>query len=192
MIETANSIIASEVRKAYLKNLEVLSLQENRSVVVSHFGLFSQDLINSIAEGMEAQMVSSGDDRKTIKRLFSILIEGLQNIRSHGFCDEFSRQIAYVFVGKCNENYKVILGNIIRQTDQESLTRYIHKINDYEEKELKALFLNTLANGLTDRQKGAGLGLLTMRMKSGNKLNYSFQTVEGGVTLLDVQVLLPR
>jgi hypothetical protein len=192
MIETSNSIIASEVRKAYLKNLEVLTLQEERSVVVSHFGLFSQDLINSIAEGMEAQMVSSGDDRKTIKRLFSILIEGLQNIRSHGYHDEFSRQIAYVFVGKCVENYKVILGNIIRQEDQESLTHYIEKINKYGEEELKQHFLSTLSKGFNDQKKGAGLGLLTMRMKSGNLLNYSFHLVEGGVTILDVRVLLPR
>jgi hypothetical protein len=192
MIETSNSIIASEVRKAYLKNLEVLSLQEDRTVVVSHFGLFSQDLINSIAEGMEAQMVSAGDDRKTIKRLFSILIEGLQNIRSHGHHDEFNRQIAYVFVGKCNENYKVILGNIIREIDQESLTHYIERINNYDQKELKEHFISTLSKGFNDQRGGAGLGLLTMRMKSGNILNYTFQQVEGGVTLLDVQVLLPR
>lgn len=192
MIETLNSVIASEIRSSYLKNLKQLSVLEQRNVVVNHFGIFSQDLINSIADGVEELMVSFGDQKKLVKRVFSILIEGLQNIRLHGEKDELNRQLAYLFFAKNVSNYKIIFGNIIQNEDREILVSYLDRINGMNDLELKELYVDILSNGYLSKKGGAGLGFLTMRIKSENPLTYSIDNLDSERSLFTVEVILNR
>jgi hypothetical protein len=192
MIDTINSVIASDIRNSYLRYLEKFSIEEQRSIAVNHFGVFSQDLINSIANGVEEIMISSGDTKKVIKRVFSILIEGLQNIRSHGEKDELNRQLAFLFLCKNTASYKIVFGNIIQNEDRENLIEYLERINRLENQELKDLYINVLTNGFLSLKGGAGLGFLMMRIKSENTLNYSIENLDSTKSLFMVEVVLKR
>lgn len=192
MIETINSEIATDMRTFYLKVLEDLSTVEKRSVSVHHFGILSQDLINSLADGVEELMVSYGDTKKTIKRTFSILIEGLQNIRIHGSKDELERQIAFLFIGKNAQNYKIMMGNIIENSNKEPLEKYLRHINRIKKEELKKLYFNILNDGHFSQKGGAGLGFLIMRMKSENPLEYSIIDMKDNKSLFVVTVTMER
>jgi hypothetical protein len=192
MIDIANSVIAGEIRSCYLKYLEKLHVKEQMTVSVNHFGMFSQDLINSIALSVEDLMVSFGDDKKTIKRIFSILIEGLQNIRLHAERDEFDRPLAFLFFCKDPEIYKIVFGNIIQNADIELVESYLDKINDLDDAALRELYLGILSKGYLSKKGGAGLGFITMRMKSGNPLNYSIVSLDEDRSLFTVEVILNR
>lgn len=192
MIETLNSAIASDIRSSYLKFLEQLSVIEKRNVVVNHFGLFPQDLINSIADGVEESMVSFGDQRRLIKRVFSILIEGLQNIRLHGGNDEFGRQLSFLFLAKDTTSYKIVFGNIIQIEDREILVKYLEEINGLNEIEIKKMYLEILSKSYLSKSGGAGLGFLIMRFKSENFLKYNIDNLSEGKALFTVEVLLNR
>ncbi|MBK9591434.1 MAG: hypothetical protein IPO32_07985 [Crocinitomicaceae bacterium] len=71
------------------------NINANGKIIVSHFGEFSQDLVNSLSTGIEDTMLESGDKKGVVKRMFSILVEGLQNIRIHGERDEDNNQISF-------------------------------------------------------------------------------------------------
>lgn len=192
MVDTLNSVIASDIRNSYLRYLEKFSIEEQHSIAINHFGVFSQDLINSIANGVEEIMVSSGDQKKLIKRVFSILIEGLQNIKSHGEKDELDRQLAFLFLCKKPSSYKIVFGNIIQNEDREILVEYLEKINSIENQELKELYMNVLNNGFMSKKGGAGLGFLTMRIKTENKLYYQIEKLSENKSLFTVELLLNR
>jgi len=192
MIETFNSAIASDIRNAYIKNLEKYSIEEQHNVAVHHFGIFSQDFINSIANGVEELMVSYGDQKKVIKRVFSILIEGLQNIRLHGEKDDYGRQIAFLFVCKNAQSYKIVFGNIIQNEDHDLLVNYLDKINNMEKDPLKELYCKILSDGYISKKGGAGLGFLTMRMRSENPLIYQIDSLGDEKSLFTVEVTLNR
>ena len=51
-----------------------------------------------ISERIESYMISAGDSKDVIKRMFTILIEGMKNIRQHGLRDERGRQLGYLLV----------------------------------------------------------------------------------------------
>lgn len=192
MIDIANSVIAGEIRTSYLKYLEKLQVKEQLTVSVNHFGVFSQDLINSIALSVEELMVSFGDDKKTIKRIFSILIEGLQNIRLHAEKDEQDRPLAFLFLCKNQQMYRVVFGNIIQNTDRELVESYLTKINGLDNTAMKELYLNILGKGYLSKKEGAGLGFITMRMKSENPLVYSIEELDDDRSLFTVEVSLNR
>jgi hypothetical protein len=192
MIETLNYKIESEIRNSYLRYLEKYSMDEHRSVSVNHFGVFSQDLINSIAGGVEELMVSNGDQKKIIKRVFSILIEGLQNVRLHGESDELDRQLAFLLVCKNISSYVIVFGNIIQNEDRDVLITYLDKINKLNETELKELYFKVLSKGYLSKKGGAGLGFLTMRLKSQNVLTYTIDNLLDDKSLFKVEVLINR
>jgi hypothetical protein len=192
MIETTNNAISSEVRNNFLSLLEKFSSDKKKSIVVNHFGEFSQDLVNSIASSVEEQMVHAGDQKKVVKRVFSILIEGLQNIRLHGERGEDGKQQSYLILVKNPTYYKLGFGNLIQQDDIEQIERYLAKINGMNSVELKELYTSILTNGYISKKGGAGLGFLTMRMKSENQLSYQILRFPNGTAFFSVDAQINR
>ena len=191
MIETLDSNIASTIKKKYDEITEHLR-SENRLVSLSHLGVFSQDFINSIANAAEDLMISSGEIKRTVKRTFSILVEGLQNIHRHGCLDEKGRQLAFLILAKNTKTYKIVLGNIIEDEDAEPVSDYLKRINSMSHDQLKLLYLDVLSKEPLTKKGGAGLGFLTMSIKSQSELKYGIQTIADGQSILYVEILLNR
>ena len=73
MIESLHSAIATDAKVIFKSRKEQLS-KEGFSVVVSHFGVFSQDLINSLSSGVEDLLISSGDKKHIVKKAVLIRV----------------------------------------------------------------------------------------------------------------------
>lgn len=190
MIESEKSITAQEIKEIFQNQQDKLDAEGK--VLISHFGIFTQDLVSSLCASTEELLISSGEKRMLVKRLFSILIEGLQNIRIHGQRDEFGRQLGYVVVARSGEFHRILMANVIDPEDREKVESYLDKINDYSEAELKETYLTVLSNEFMSQKGGAGLGFITTRIKSENPLRYSFYQLKNGKMLFTFDVRMSR
>lgn len=171
----------------------IQDVKENRfsSVQVVHFGPLNQDLINSFTVSIEEFMISAGDKKTLVKRVFSILIEGLQNILIHGKKWDHEQQ-ALIILAYNEHTYRIALGNLTELSEKEKLTSYLDRLNAMGEEEVKAFYLETLNNGLISDKGGAGLGFITMRMKSKSTLNYQFVPVNDDLMLFTISTDVDR
>lgn len=192
MLELDKSVNSSEIQEIFLNQNDALIKNEERKILLCHCGTFSQDLISSLSSNSEELMTSAGDKKTVVKRAFSILIEGLQNIRLHGEKDELQRQLGFVVVSVNKEDYKIIMANIINAKDVEKIEKYIDKINNCSKEELKEMYLSVLTNEFLSKKGGAGLGFITTRKKSANPLYYSFYPLTNGKMLFKFEVILKR
>jgi len=192
MLELDKSVCSSEIQEIFLNQNDCLVKNDGWKILLCHCGTFSQDLISSLSTNTEELLTSAGDKKTVVKRAFSILIEGLQNIRLHGEYDDLKRQLGFVVVSGNKEDYKIILANIIDVKDVEKIEKYIDKINSCSEEKLKELYLSVLTNEFLSQKGGAGLGFITTRKKAGNPLNYSFYPLTNGKTLFKFEVILKR
>jgi len=192
MIEDIQNNVSEEIRLNFKRYLDLFSNEDHRSVVVSHMGAFSQDLVNRLAANVEELMITSGDAKIAVKRVFGILIEGLQNIRLHGAKDEHGRQIAYLILARNQEDYKIVFGNLVATKDVSNLSEYLDSINEMDGLELKGKYMEILSNGYLSQLNGSGVGFLTMRMKSGNSLYYTIESLSDDINFLTVEVTLAR
>ena len=158
------------------------SHRKDEVVVFSHYGVFSKDLVNSIASSIEELMNYSSERKTVVKRMFSILIEGLQNIRLHSLSDTNQLALGFVIVSKSNDFYKVRFGNIIKKINRAKIIRNIEEINHLDNQSLKMHYRQVLSNGMFSDKGGAGLGLITMKMKSDSKIIHDF--IDTGNSLL--------
>ena len=161
-------------------------------IIVSHFGEFSQDLVNSLSTSIEDMMIESGDKKGVVKRMFSILVEGLQNIRIHGERDEDGNQISFLIVLQNEDHYKVTFGNLIKADNVPGIIKRIDELNEMDNGEVKELYMDVLSNGIMSQKGGAGLGFITMSLKSKNKLGYISEKVSDDLVFFSVKIHLDR
>lgn len=185
------SLADNETKELLHHRLDHVHEEGFKSVHIAHFGNLNQDLINSLTTSVEEMMISAGDKKTLIKRVFSILIEGLQNILLHGEATE-EGQPALLILASNDNQYRVVLGNIIQSADREKLVDYLTKLNGMEEEEVKSFYLEVLNNGLISTKGGAGLGFITMRMKSKSRLNYFFDTLNDGRLFFSISTDLEK
>ena len=161
-------------------------------IIVSHFGEFSQDLVNSLSTSIEDMMLESGDKKGVVKRMFSILVEGLQNIRIHGERDEDGNQVSFLIVLQNEEDYKVTFGNLIKRDRIDAIKDRIDELNKMDNAEVKELYMEVLSNGIMSQKGGAGLGFITMSLKSKNQLGYIAEEVSEDLVFFSVKIHLDR
>lgn len=161
------------------------------SVHMAHFGTLNQDLVNSFTVSVEDFMISAGDKKPLVKRVFSILIEGLQNIMLHGLKWENEQQ-ALLLVAHNEKMYRIVLGNLTHATEIPKLRTTMDNLNAMTDEEVKTYYLETLNNGLISDKGGAGLGFITIRMKSKAPLNYRFLPINEDLVLFTISTDIDR
>lgn len=184
-IQKHTSISVDTIYQSYIS---IYEKELGYEVLLKYYGEFSVNLIRSFADGVEETMMKMGDKRHVIKRMFSILIEGLQNIYIHGGKEEDGSQTAFLIITRNNSGYKILLGNIVEPEDRSPVKTYLGNINNHSEEELKQLYLSILKNGYLSKKGGAGLGIVTMRIKSSNDIQYRIYDLPSKKSFLVMEV----
>jgi hypothetical protein len=148
--------------------------KENLSYI--YRGVFSQNITDGILSLTESNLDKQGEDSKTKKRVFTIMVEGLQNITRHQETEDeaYVNETGIFIIQDVNSRYYITTGNPILNKNIPNLTAQLNKINSLDEEELKQYYKNVLNDNIISNKGGAGLGLIEMARKSGNKLVFDF------------------
>ena len=107
------------------------------------------------------------------KRLFMFVLESLQNVQRHSD-DKDLAGMSLVVYSKSGGGYTVTTGNVIPTGNIEDLKSRLEDINHLELGEIRNVYRQMLSTSEFSRKGGAGLGLIEMAKKTGNKLDYDF------------------
>jgi len=143
-------------------------------------GVFTANITDNILALAESNLVQKEDPRALRRKVYNVMVEGLQNITKHQADIEVEQDSNYgVFVLKKEYfKYFITTGNLIDNNYIENLTKQIDQVNSLDKAELKAYHREVLLHGKMSNKGGAGLGLIDMARKSGNKLLYAFENVD--------------
>ena len=187
-----NNTLVEKCNARYQKIFGDYNIHADGKIIVSHFGEFSQDLVNSLSTKIEELMLDSGDKKGVVKRMFSILVEGLQNIRIHGERDQDGNQVSFLIVLQNEDHYKVSFGNLVDADKVDGLIGRVNELNAMSQEETKALYMDTLSNGILSSKGGAGLGFITISLKSKNNITLEKEQVADHLYFLTQHVHLER
>lgn len=141
-------------------------------------GEFNSDITNYILSLAEKNIVESKIKGRTKKRVFHIMVESLQNITRHqDFSNEDLAQTAFFSIQKNGSTFFITTGNIINKSDIPPLKEKLERLNKLSKNELTKTYLEILNDGKISPKGGAGLGLIEIVRKSGNKLYYDFKNL---------------
>ncbi|MDG2343634.1 MAG: SiaB family protein kinase [Flavobacteriales bacterium] len=166
--------------------------KEGFELLFSHFGEFKTSKINEFISDIEEYLTTKKEPKKIIKSFFNILIEGLQNIKNHGEFSANDQQLAYCNIVSSDDVYVIHFANLIISEKLGALNKAINRLNNTDYDGVKKIYLDTLTNGEISKKGGAGLGVITMAMKSKNKIILNNTPINDKLSLISIEINLNK
>ncbi len=158
-------------------------------------GDFSDEITNKLIELSEYNISNNKETLSKMKKKASFLMaECFQNIVRHGESLEGNKHASsnegFFLTKNWQDTYYITSGNLIENDKIEDLERQLQKVNSLDRDELKVLYREVLENEMISDKGGAGLGLIEMARKSGQKLEYVFNDFDAKFALFYNQIVL--
>lgn len=165
---------------------------EKENIILSFKGDFNQDLVNAILVLTERGPEVQNSSTIVRSRVFSILVECMQNIRKYGAVTAESTDLkpGIVLVIIKNGNYVLKTGNFINNSDVAALKEKLDKVKALNKEELKSVHKKVLGETELTEVSGAGLGLISIARKS-DDFAYQFKKINDSISFysLDIAVI---
>lgn len=161
---------------------------DDKKIILSNFGDLSEDGVDSILMMIENKMESHGEPRMLIKRIFTVVVESLQNVRIHASRTDSAKDTSFIVIAKESGDYKVMVANLADNDIVEGIKAKLIKVTALNQKALKKVYMNSLAMGKLSAKGGAGLGILTIALKSDNNLKFNFEKINEELTFFNMDI----
>ena len=164
-------------------------------VMISFKGELTSELLTSILLSIESKLDFIEEVPKVRRKVFSVLVECLQNLYHHTDENEngHSEERNAIFMVSNHEGYYYIYtGNHILTEHVPDLKSKIDKVNQLDKNELKSYYKEILSNGQMSEKGGGGLGMIDIARKSGQKLEYNFLSLDKTNSFFTLKVKIER
>ena len=94
--------------------------------------------------------------------------------------------MTYFLIGRSHNEYNIYSGNIVTSMQAERLNRRLNSIKSLNDSDLKKQYMDVLSNGELSSKGGAGLGFLTIALKSNNNMDFEFQMLNKEFSLFSL------
>lgn len=133
-------------------------------------------------------------NKTTAKRIYSIIVEILENIQKHSIRETLSEKRTQPFISAEKNSDKLIIhaGNPVSNEKEEKLTALIELVNNIDNHELIGLYEDKISRKSNKNENGAGLGFIIMRLKSGNKIDYNFIPINDSISVFKIQITVNK
>ena len=157
---------------------EVESVNAAGQLILAYDGVLNPETISKLETEIEAKILDKSLAKTVVKKVFFICIEALQNMYIHGHKDDNDAKHNFFILYLSGKDVKIIAANLVSTTSIQKLKIDLQKINSFDNQaDLKAYYLEHLENNELSDKGGAGLGFITIGMKSGNKLIAKFEEI---------------
>lgn len=145
-----------------------------------YYGDFSDQINDALIPLAEVVIGGSKVDMKIRKRAFYIFVECIQNVNRHHYKEKkpksFPREI--FSIRQKQDRFNIALGNVLDNSFVGDLKSRIDELNKTPVEELNIEYKRILRDTVLSKLGGAGLGLIEVARKSGNKIQYDFNHLD--------------
>ncbi|MFI5164038.1 MAG: SiaB family protein kinase [Bacteroidia bacterium] len=172
--------------------LEIHQYMNEKNIIMSFMGELTHQVTTSLLKNLKDDMNAAKVDIITQKRLYGIIVECLDNIAKHWVALDIQKLLGRIsppifMLSKKDDFYYIITGNHVPNDQVDMLASKIELVNALDKKGLQDYYRQTLAKESPLERDNAGLGIIDIVLKSGNKLEYEFKPVTPTVSFYVVQ-----
>ncbi len=155
-----------------------------KDVLVSHCGCLKFETINELLRQLKMKLDSMDVDLNIRRRVYSVMVECLENIFKHTDCRTIIPHIANkkdfdprFSVTLTNDNFILLSSNLVSEKDREIISQQIDMLNHLTKKEINELYKEKITSNTISEKGGAGLGLIEIARNSLSTIKYDFLPV---------------
>lgn len=153
-------------------------------------GEFTDDFTEKIIELSEYNINNKAELKKSRKKFSFLVAECFQNVVRHGKnpVEVTKKHMGYFATRNIDRTFFITSANLIPNSRIDGLKSQLEKVNGLDKAELKQYYREVLSGGEFSNEGGAGLGLIEMARRSGSKLEYSFEDINGSFSYFYLQI----
>lgn len=174
-----------------LKAYEYFRKMQDDNIILYFKGEITNNLLTSILQLIDDRLGRKNEDIKIKKKVFSILLECLQNVynyQQNNNQDSTLLDSSTLIIKKKEDSYYILTGNYMDNTHIPELKKRLNRVNSLNSQELKELYKEVLNRPEPAKSGGAGLGLIDMARKSGEKIGFHFDQINNEHSFYSLQV----
>ncbi len=161
--------------------------------ILAHFGPLSYEEIGFLLNRMSAYVDKQGMSITTKKKVYSAMVESLENIYKHQDIISSNTEFQPRFSLYLDDNeFSLFASNSLLSNKVESLKEKLDKVNSLNKQGLKELYKLTILSGDISPKGGAGLGIINIAKVSESKIIYKFETANKEYSYFTLNVLISR
>ena len=163
---------------------------DNEDLILSFQGDFSHELVRAILILTESKNIEKGPLQS---KVFGVVVECLQNIYKHGADQpENSGLTPGIFlIGKKGDDYFIHIGNMVKNSEVETLKQKIDTLNSMDEPALRQMQQDILKTTALSAEGNAGIGMIYTKRKSKGDLIYRFNPIDDRLTFFALNLVIP-
>ena len=161
-------------------------------VIIDFRGPISFESMEELLNQLKAAP-SFNELRKPVrKRLYGTVVESIDNIYKYAAYNQVDSQgksrAPLLVVKKLDNVFTVSVGNLVMDELVDPLKLKLDKVNELNTEELKKLYEEVINKEAGDADTGAGLGLITMALRTDVDIEYSFVPVDAGYSFFTMKI----
>lgn len=145
-------------------------------------GEVNQAITKAFTSLAEQNLNEDQEEKSTVRKVYHVMVECLQNIYKHADStpEKKEKKSQGIFiVGHDSGGYTICTGNTVNSDKVDEISELLDRINQMDQDEIKDYYKKQMKEGVLSEKGGAGLGFIDISRKSGSKLDYRFETIDG-------------
>lgn len=149
-----------------------------------------EELLNQLRSTKEFQEMKN----PSRKRLYSTVVESIDNIFKYAATNSsdilYEKGAPMISVEKQGDHFAVTSGNLVSNDEIGELTFKLDRVNQLNNEALKSLYEEVINQEFGAEDKGAGLGLITMALRTEDDIKYSFFPLDENHSFFKMQIII--
>lgn len=169
---------------------ELYAEYADKEALYSYQGEVSQEIVESITAMVSKKLQDEEILPKIISCVYSVLVEGIQNMVRYCYVREGEPMQGMIVVLKEEIGFRIILGNYIDKKQEAKMIYQLEKYNFMTREELRDKLIQSRKTNALRENCSAGLGLMEIARRATGKLKYQMvkRTSDYSIFLLEVVI----
>lgn len=167
---------------------------ENRNAIIDFEGTISFETMEKLLNQLKSASQFNALRKPVRKRVYGTVVESIDNIFK--YATPFKNKVSaldrppQILVKELDGKFIVSAGNLIRNTQVEDLKYKLNRINMLDDAALKSLYEEVINKETKEEDRGAGLGLITMAMRTDEHIRFQFDPAGPGHTYFTMHITI--
>lgn len=155
--------------------IEIRTAMQASGVIMAYNGAVSDDLMVTLADILKQRMEGL-EDAKRSRTVFSVFMEGMQNLIWHGKTADDSTGM--VCIAEHDGEIVIVCGNRITRTASLKLKDILAQLQGADKETIRQLYREGMSKSNEHEGPGAGLGLLEIARRASHPISFAFTDVD--------------
>ncbi len=168
--------------------LNTINSKDNYTELYVLYGVLNRTVINHSIGIIESKLKELIFSNSLISRVKLITVELLDNIMKHQ--TQIDNHLPYFKVGIIEKGIVFSSGNSISNKDAKQLNNKLKHLKSEDANSIKKLYIEKLKTGKLDDKGNAGLGILSILKRPGQKFHYELEPINNNGFYFNNSIIL--